>query len=54
MQINFNSSSQGGETEINNGNNKVKYSLSCSRANITPFHAVLEQGILAYVCFFKA
>lgn len=52
MQINFNSSSQGGETEINNGNSKIKYSLSCSRANITSFHAILEQGILEYI-FFK-
>lgn len=52
MQINFNSSSQGGETEINNGNSKMKYSLSCSRANITPFDAILEQAFLVYVCFF--
>lgn len=28
MQINFNSSTQGGETETNNGKSQIKYSLS--------------------------
>lgn len=46
MQINFNSSSQGGRTVINNGKCKIKYVLSCSRANIAPFHAILEKRFL--------
>lgn len=40
MQINFNTSIQGGETEINNGKSKIKYSWILT--NIAPFPAVLE------------
>lgn len=47
MQINFNRSTQGGETEINTG--KVQWNIlleSCLRTNIAPFCTYLEQGFL--------